>query len=577
MASQHSTQHGDATSPLEAALDGNSSHDIHDRVGTDPEKVSDSELAEKETFEKQPLTTIVLLTTTSSMALFLIALDRTIITTAIPVITDEFHSLPDIGWYASAYLMTCGAFQLMFGKIYSMYSVKVVLLLSIFLFEVGSAICGAAPNSISFIIGRAVAGIGAAGILAGSVVTITRIVPLKNQPAMNGLLGAIFGIAIILGPLIGGALTSNTTWRWCFYLNLPIGGVVMVVRAFTIKVPNSKPPNLSATGKLLQLDPLGALCLVPGVICLVLALQWGGQAYAWNSGRVVALLVVMSLLLLSFVAVQILTPKTAMVPPRLFRQRSVVAGLWQMFFVGAGMYVIIYYLPVWFQGIKGDSAVTAGIKLLPLMLSMLVASVLFGGIVQKSGYYTPVGIVGGAIMAIGAGLLILFEVDTGHAKWIGYQVVFGFGMGLAMQTPTIAIQTVLPSRDVPLGMALLFFGQLVGGAIGVPVATTIMNNQLLKNLAEVPGFDRSLVLSGGVTQLINSVPADLKPTVLKAYNAALQDAFKVGTILTALAFLGVICLEWKSTREGAAEEVKSEAPLDEEKDRGVVETSLTTF
>lgn len=212
------------------------------------------------------------------------------------------------------------------------------------------------------------------------------------------------------------------------------------------------------------------------------------------------------------------------------------------------------------------------------MLSMLVASILFGGIVQKLGYYTPVGIIGAAIMAIGAGLLMLFEVDTGHPKWIGYQVVFGFGMGLSMQTPTIAIQTVLPSRDVPLGMALLFFGQLLGGAIGVPMATTIMNNQLLKNLAGVPGFDRSLVISGGVTELINSVPEELKPVVLKTYNAALQDAFEVGTILTALAFLGVASLEWRSTREGSDDkQIKAEVLDDEEKDRGVVETSLTTI
>ncbi|KAF1844689.1 MFS general substrate transporter [Cucurbitaria berberidis CBS 394.84] len=377
---------------------------VHDGSGEfNPSKATDGK------FENQPLTTIIILTATSLMVMFLIALDRTIITTAIPGITDEFKSLSDIGWYGSGYLMTSGAFQLMFGKIYSMYSVKLVLLLSILLFEIGSAICGAAPSSIAFVIGRAVAGVGAAGILAGSVVTITRIVPLQKQPAMNGLLGAIFGIAIILGPLIGGALTSHTTWRWCFYINLPIGGVVMVVRAFTIKVPNSKTVSLSWNEKLWQLDPIGALCLVPGVICL------------WTDGRVIALLSVMSILLIAFVVVQICLPKTAMAPPRLFRQRSIGAGLWQMAFVGAGMYVIIYYLPVWFQAIKGDSAVKAGIKLLPLMVSML-----------KLGYYTPVRLIGFVIMSIGAGLFVLLEVNIGHAKWIGYQVVFGFGMGLSM-------------------------------------------------------------------------------------------------------------------------------------------------
>lgn len=206
---------------------------------------------------------------------------------------------------------------------------------------------------------------------------------------------------------------------------------------------------------------------------------------------------------------------------------------------------------------------------------MLVASILFGGVTQKLGYYAPIGIIGAAIMTTGAGLLILLEVDSGHDKWIGYQIVFGFGMGLSMQTPTIAVQTVVPQRDVPIGMGLLFFGQLVGGAIGVPIGTNVLNNQLLKRLAGVPGFQTSLVTSGGATAIINSLPSELKPMVLEAYNSALQDAFKVGTILTAISFLGVASLEWRSTKKGSAE--KNPPPVDDEKDRGVVETSLTTF
>jgi MFS family permease len=236
----------------------------------------------------------------------------------------------------------------------------------------------------------------------------------------------------------------------------------------------------------------------------------------------------------------------------------------------------VYYLPVWFQAVKGDSAVKSGIKLLPLMLSMLVASILFGAIAQKLGYYTPVGILGAAIMAVGAGLFILLEVDSGHSSWLGYQVVFGFGMGLSMQTPIIAAQTVLSPRDVPIGISVMFFGQLLGGAVGVPTGTSILNNQLLKKLAGVPGFDKSLVTSGGATELIKSLPAELKPTVLEAYNEALQDTFKVGTTLTALAFLGVACMEWRSTRQGSGDGAKSPS-VDEERDDGVVETSATMF
>lgn len=177
---------------------------------------------------------------------------------------------------------------------------------------------------------------------------------------------------------------------------------------------------------------------------------------------------------------------------------------------------------------------------------MLIASTLFGTIVQKIGWYTPVGIVGCIIMTIGAGLFTTFQVDTSAGKWIGYQILFGFGMGFAMQTPSLAFRTVLPKKDVPVGMALGFFFQLLGGAISVPIGTNVFNTQLLKRLSSFPGFDPSLVTSGGITGLINALPEDLKPEVLIAYNGAIQEVFKIGLILSALGFIGTAGLEWKN-------------------------------
>ncbi|KAL1962418.1 hypothetical protein VTN77DRAFT_9689 [Rasamsonia byssochlamydoides] len=478
--------------------------------------------------------------------MFLVALDRTIISTAIPQITDEFNSLADVGWYGSAYLLTCCAFQLLFGKLYTYYSVRGVMLTSTLLFEAASAICGAAPNSVAFIVGRAIAGVGAAGIFAGTIVCIVHAVPLHKRPQIQGLFGALFGLASVVGPLIGGAFTSNVTWRWCFYINLPLGGVAMVVMAFCLQVPDRDTTKLPWMKKLSQLDAPGTAFLVPGVVCLLLALQWGGQTYAWSNGRIIALLTLMSVLLVGFVAVQIWLPTTATLPPRIFKQRSVVAAFWQSLCISSGNYIFVYFLPIWFQSITGVSAAQSGIRLLPLMLSMVAGSMGGGIITPKIGYYTPFSIVGSCIMSVGAGLLTTFQVDTGEGKWIGYQILYGIGLGLCFQTPNLAAQTVLPKKDVPIGLALMLFGQLLGAAVFVSVGENVLGNQLVQRLSGVPGFDPSLITSGGATSLLSALPASEHDTVLTAYNEALRKVFQVGLIISSLAVLGAVALEWKS-------------------------------
>ncbi|KAJ5934559.1 hypothetical protein N7466_004106 [Penicillium verhagenii] len=497
---------------------------------------------------------------------------RTIVTTAIPSITNEFDSLPDVGWYGSAYMMTCGAFQLTYGKLYTFFSPKAVLFFSILTFEVGSAICGAAPSSAALIVGRAFAGVGAGGILAGSATTVVYSVPLKKRPLVQGALGAFFGLAIILGPLIGGAFTTHVTWRWCFYINLPFGGACMAIVALFLKIPKPETANIPFSEKMKGLDPLGSILLVPGLVCLVLALQWGGGKYAWNSGRIIVLLTIMSALFVAFVLSQIFFPKRATIPPRIFKIRSIWAGMWEMTFIGAGMYVYIYYLPIWFQTVKEDSAVTSGIKLLPLMLGLLVSSILYGATVEETGYYVHAGLVGAILMVVGAGMLTTLEVDSSSGMWIGYQVLFGFGMGATVQTPNLAAQVVLPDKDVPIALALCFFAQLIGGSISVPAAQNVLDSQLISKLSGFPGFDLGLVTDGGATALIEALGEDQKSAVITAYNEAIREAFRVGLVFTCLILIGAFLLENKNTRrppkkEGDKKEEENQAkgPIDEGK------------
>ncbi|KAK1147582.1 hypothetical protein N8T08_000924 [Aspergillus melleus] len=482
------------------------------------------------THEQSTVKTILLITTVL-MSIFLVALDRTIISTAIPQITDEFNSLSDVGWYGSAYTLASCSFQLLLGKIYAFYPIKSVLVACVLLFEIGSAVCGAAPSSAAFIAGRAIAGVGAAGIFSGSIMCIVYAVPLEKRAQIQGLFGSIFGIASIVGPLIGGAFTSNVTWRWCFYINLPFGGVAVAIIVLCLQVPDRDSTKLAWKNKLSQLDALGTVVLIS---CI------------WNNGRIIALLTLMGALAIAFIAVQILLPKTATIPPRIFKQRSIVAGCWTTICVGASSYIYTYFLPIWFQSITGVSAMESGIRLLPLMLAMVLASIVGGLATQKAGYYTPFAIGGSWIMAIGSGLLTTLQVDTSEAKWVGYQILYGFGMGLSFQAPNLAAQTVLPAVDVPIGSSLMFFGQLLGATIFISVGENVLDNQLVSRLSGMPGFNPSFVTSGGATSLLDLLPESLRGTALVAYNEALRQVFVVGLVISCLTMLGTAGLEWKS-------------------------------
>ncbi|OTA89152.1 hypothetical protein M434DRAFT_398741 [Hypoxylon sp. CO27-5] len=482
------------------------------------------------------------------LSIFLIALDQLIISTAIPQITDEFQSIGDIGWYGSAYLLTSCSFQPMFGKIYTLYPVRIVYLGAILLFEVGSAMCGAAPSSAILIGGRVVQGVGAAGMFSGSVVGIVYAVPLSQRPLYMGLFGAMSGVASIMGPLVGGAFTSNVTWRWCFYINLPFGALSIVLIAILLRVPSRETTELDWKLKLLQLDAAGTMSLIPGIVCLLLALQWGGVTYSWNNSRIITLIVLAFVLLVTFVSIQISIPKTSTIPPRIFKKRSIFTGFWATFCVGSHMNLFLYFLPVWFQAIQGVSAVESGIRLLPMTLSTIISSIVAGALSSIVGYYTPFLLIGSCITAIGAGLINTLQIQTETSRWIGYQVLYGFGIGMSIQVPNLAAQTVLPLDDVPIGTSLMLFGQLLGGAIFVSVGQTVFNNGLVGRLQGFTGFNSSVIESNGATTLSSSLPLELKTPVLMAYNEALRDAFRVGLILVCLTMIGAAGMEWKSVK-----------------------------
>jgi hypothetical protein len=349
---------------------------------------------------------------------------------------------------------------------------------------------------------------------------------------------------------MGGAFTDHLTWRWCFYINLPFGALTA---AFIIPFLNIKRrgKKVDATWRqqLKKFDLEGTAFFLPAIICLLLALQWGGSKYAWGNGRIIGLFVVFALLIIGFIAIQWYKQENATVPPRIFLNRNVWGSAWFGAMLGAGFFVMVYYLPIWFQAVKGVSATKSGIMNLPCILGLVIISMGAGVLVTVTGYYTPWMLLSSVLMAIGAGLLATLKTDSGHAEWIGYQFLFGAGVGFGMQQTLVAVQTTLAADDVAIGTAIMMFTQTLGGALFISVGQNVFTNQLVKNLQSVvPDLDPKIVLAVGATEIKNQIEAKFLPGVLSAYNLALTQTFYVSVAAGSLSIIGAAFVEWKSMK-----------------------------
>ncbi|KAJ5241088.1 major facilitator superfamily domain-containing protein [Penicillium citrinum] len=538
-------------------------------VESPPEKtaedVQDSKVSEKEP-EYPPLSKVIIVILALYLAIFLVALDQTIIGVAIPKITDQFKSISDIAWYGSAYFLTSTALQPSYGRIYKIFSVKWGFLIAVLIFEIGSLICAVAPSSTVLIVGRAIAGIGVAGIFSGALVIISFTVPLPKRPLVFGAFGMVWGIASIAGPLLGGAFTDGVSWRWCFYINLPIGGLSIAVIVFILRVPEkSEFSGTSVLARIKQLDLIGASLLIPAIICLLLALQWGGNKYPWNNSRIIGLFIGFGLLIILFVVSQIYLGEKATLPPHILKKRTVLAASLFALFFGGAFFLLVYYVPIYFQSVKGSSAMKSGIQLLPLMLATVVSSVAIGGMITAAGYYTPFLIASTAIAAIGTGLITMFDVDMSNGKWIGYQIVAGAGVGAGFQVPMTAVQTVLKPEDIPVGTAAVMFFQTLGGALFIAVGQSVFQNGLIDGISKyTTGVDPVAIVGAGATEMRKVLgelgKLDQIDGVIEAYMSGLRDSYRVSLALMLVAFVSSLFLEWKSVKKAGGENKEAAIP-----------------
>lgn len=328
----------------------------------------------------------------------------------------------------------------------------------------------------------------------------------------------------------------------------------------------SKREPASIATHIKRLDPLGMSLLAPSIVCLLLALQWGGSIYAWNNARIIALFVVFGVLFLGFVAVQIWKPETATIPARIIKQRSIISTAVYILSVYSTMMMLIYYIPIWckfplnllfqsiltiaVQTVKLVNPVKSGIYTIPLVLSMVVSGFISGFATQKIGYYVPSMYICPCLLAVGTGLMSTFTISTGSSHWIGYQFICGFGLGLGTQNASLVIQRILPMADMSIGFSLLLLLQQLGGAVFTCVGETVLNNVLISQLAGVPGIDANAIVDQGITDLASVVPAQYMVDVQKAYNKACTRIFLVCMGLTLVGAVSSLGLEWKSIKKG---------------------------
>ncbi|KAL7941085.1 major facilitator superfamily domain-containing protein [Trichoderma barbatum] len=498
---------------------------------------------------------LVLIVFFACIALLLQALDTTIVSTAIPAISDQFKTTQDVGWYGSAYFLTMCAFQIFWGRLYTFYDLKTMYIAAIAIFELGSLLCAVAPTSAAFIVGRAFAGVGAGGVFTGSFVTIAFSVPLVKRPMYASYLGTVYGLASVLGPPIGGAFTTHLSWRGCFYLNLPLGAIVVagLIPFFRSPQAAARLASLPPKEKLKRMDPIGTVILVSAITCLLLALQWGGEKYPWSNGRIIALFVLFGVAFAAWVSWQIYLGPVATIPKNIIAQRSMAFVSLYSFLQGGVNFGILYYAPLWFQAVRGHNAVRSGLDILVFIAGMTVTMMATGYVLTKGGYSAPFMILCVVMVSVGCGLLTTWTPDVSNAKIYGYLTLYGLGQGFGWQQSILIAQTVLPAADIPTGTSLTTVCKLLGGTIFVSVSQNLFNNKLHDLVVQrLPQLNPDILRTTGAADLRSTLDADLIPVVVSCYNDALKVVWWLLLALSAASLIGAIGVEWRSVTDKVA-------------------------
>ncbi|KAI1345651.1 putative MFS multidrug transporter [Xylaria sp. FL0043] len=474
---------------------------------------------------------------------FIVLLDFSIISTAIPYITSEFHRLQDVGWYGGAYQLSSEPFYFFVA-----------------IFEIGSLLCAVSTSSTFFILGRAVAGLGTSGLENGALTLISGAVPLHKRPFYTGIVFAIGQIGIVVGPLIGGVFTQYVTWRWCFYINLIIGAISVVFLFFT-HIPDEalKPPFSSALLRSIipNLDLTGCALFAPATVMFLLALQWGSADYGWSSPTVIGLFAGSGATAILFCLWEWRVGEDALIPFHLVKRLIVWTSTVQNSFLFITNFVGATYVPIYFQAVKGVGPSLSGVYTLPSILTQLLSIVISGALVGRVGYYLPFGILGGALTAVACGLISTWNPNTSTVEWIGYQILFGL-RGMALQTAVISVQNAVTPAQSPVAITFLVFVQNLLAAIFTIVGNSIFTQTLIRQvsiLAPSVSPEAALAAGGGAEAVRALLPLGSPELggLLLAYSKSVNAVFYLLVAVAVVCFAAAWGMGWVDIRKKAPE------------------------